>query len=170
MIGYKRHSRGLWRQDWRYVWYWRSTKQISKFGTKDSRLFYFYKNKVMIPTISDWNWNKIVSEQVKKWYKFYLYLVWAEYRRMIWHFKWWILYLSRKPEHLFVKTNSYGFNDQLIRKLDPETIVIISEKWVKSRLKTNVKQILEQWEYLFFLAQWFEKQIFLCRSLFEIIQ
>lgn len=124
----------------------------------------------MFETIKDSHWNKIVCEKVKKWEKFYLYLQWYEYRRLIAQLFDGILHFVRSPEHVFVKTNSYWFNDQFIRKFSPETVVIVREKWTKRKLKTTVWEILENWKYMFFLAQWFEKQIFMSRSLFSSLK
>lgn len=134
-------------------------------------LFYVFNDiSIMFEPIKDSHWNKIICEKVKKWEKFYLYLQWYEYRRLIAHLVDGILHFVRTPDHVFVKTNSYGFNDQFIRKFAPETVVIVREKWTKSKLKTTVWEILENWKYMFFLAQWFEKQIFMSRSLFSSLK
>jgi hypothetical protein len=53
--------------------------------------------------------------------------------------------------------------------LNPNVEIIIKEKWRKLRLKTTVWKIFEEWQYLHFLSQGFEKQIFLKLELFEVI-
>lgn len=124
----------------------------------------------MFETIRDSNWNKIICEKSKKWEKFYLYLQWYEYRRLIAHLIDWTLHFVRNPDHVFVKTNSYGFNDNFVRRFPEETPVVLREKWSKTKLKTTIGEILKQWTYLHFYTQWFEKQVFLSRSLFSFLK
>ena len=66
----------------------------------------------------------------------------------------------------------YNYRFLLVARLckrNPNVEIIIKEKWRKLRLKTTVWKIFEEWQYLHFLSQGFEKQIFLKLELFEVI-
>lgn len=73
-----------------------------------------------------------------------------------------------REKHLFEKLQAYWFNDMLLRIiLQPDMQVIITEKGRKQKLKTTVEHILREGQYLQFLSQGFEKQIFLPLTQFE---
>jgi hypothetical protein len=90
-----------------------------------------------------------------------------QYRRLIGQYVNWVLNFLRTQDHIYTKTNSYWFNDSFVRKFAPETVVIVREKWYRMRLQTTIGTILNQGTYLYFLSQWFERQVFLNRTLFE---
>jgi len=118
--------------------------------------------------ISDEKNNKIFKVAKKNGTAFYLHLNKDERARKLWVLKWDTFEIKRDRErHLFLKTNSYWFNDWLLRKLlTPETKIVVKEKLRKLKLFTTVWEILEKWSYLYFLQYWFERQIFLPLSEF----
>lgn len=113
--------------------------------------------------ITDSKGNKIYPVHQKKWTAYYLHLRDEPRARKLWVLKWDVFELKRDREkNLFMKNNSYGFNDTFLRNiLTPETKVIIKEKFRKLKLITTVWDILEKWTYLHFLWLWFELQIFM---------
>lgn len=66
------------------------------------------------------------------------------------------------------KLDAYWFNVVLLEQLDPYTQIIVKQKWTKIKLTTTVEQVLKKWTYLYFLTEWFEKQIFLPKREFSI--
>lgn len=119
---------------------------------------------------TDTKWNRIFKLEQKKWTAYCLHLAGEQYSRKLWILQDWIFKIKRDRErHLLQKNNSYGFNDYFLRNiLNPETKIEITEKWSKLKLRTTVSKIIEEWTYLYFLTQWFEKQVFLKLSLFDI--
>lgn len=119
--------------------------------------------------ITDWKWNKIYPVHQKKWTAYYLHLKDEARARKLGVLKDNVFELKRDRErHLFIKNNSYGFNDTFLRNvLTPDTKVIIKEKLRKLKLVTTVWDILEKWTYLHLLWLGFEKQVFLELYKFE---
>jgi len=116
--------------------------------------------------------NRLFWIEKPKAIHYYLHLNGELHQRKLWVLKEdWVLYMNRdREEHLFIKNNSYGFNEYFLKNvLNPNVEIIIKEKWRKLRLKTTVWKIFEEWQYLHFLSQGFEKQIFLKLELFEVI-
>ena len=116
--------------------------------------------------------NRLFWIEKPKVIHYYLHLKGELHQRKLWVLKEdWVLYMNRdREEHLFIKNNSYGFNEYFLKNvLNPNVEIIIKEKWRKLRLKTTVWKIFEEWQYLHFLSQGFEKQIFLKLELFEVI-
>jgi len=121
--------------------------------------------------ISDEKNNRIYPITKKTWIHYYLHLNWEQTARKLWTLKWDTFEIKRDREkHLFIKNNSYWFNDWLLRKiLTPDTVVIIKEAKRRLKLKTTVQEILEKGTYLYFATMWFERQIFLPLSSFDNI-
>ena len=98
------------------------------------------------------------------------YLKSEQYPRKIWELVNNILLISRDREsHLHYQTNSYWFNDQFLRSIDSDTTVVVKERKMIMKLETTIWEILTHWTYLYFLWQWFEKQVFLKLSEFRKI-
>lgn len=65
----------------------------------------------------------------------------------------------KRDKHLHFKTNSYGFNDYILREQTSFDWVRLSDD-LGNHWKIPVSYILEKGEYLFFKQQGFEKQRF----------
>ena len=119
----------------------------------------------------DTNWNCLSSVELMNWNtEFTLILKTSEKRKL------WTLSKDRKTfttnrdpnRHTMEKLDAYWFNVVLLEQLDPYTQIIVKQKWTKLKLTTTVEQVLKKWTYLYFLTEWFEKQIFLPKREFSI--
>ena len=120
--------------------------------------------------MKDSNGNSIYDIEKAKGFDYYIKLQNEKRARKLGTLNWLgIFEIKRDREkHLFEKLQAYGFNDFLLRTvLQPDMIVIIKEKWRTKKLKTTVETILREGQYLHFLTQGFEKQIFLPLTKFE---
>lgn len=121
--------------------------------------------------ITDTHWNSIYSVELKSWTQYILHLAWEHYPRILWvlNDKNQFIVKRDRDKHLLDKAKSYGFNEHLLRTvLKPDTMIIVQEKWRKERLRVLVSDVLWLGNYLFFLQQWFEKQLFLPLTKFKI--
>lgn len=119
----------------------------------------------------DTHWNCLSSVELMNWNtEFTLILKTSEKRKL------WTLSKDRKTfttnrdpnRHTMEKLDAYWFNVALLEQLDPYTQIIVKQKWTKIKLTTTVEQVLKKWTYLYFLTEWFEKQIFLPKREFSI--
>lgn len=118
--------------------------------------------------IQDSFWNKLRHKRTKTKYSFLLTL--HSWERNLWYHK--IkssgevdtskFFVKRnKEKHLFRKFNWYWFNDSLLRKLDPDTLIVLKVEWVEQKRMISVEEALEVWKYLTYSKLWYEKQIFI---------
>lgn len=70
-----------------------------------------------------------------------------------------LIYMIRQPEHLHRKSNSYGFNHELIKTSVSSTHILLT--CPEGVFKIPLKFIEDNGNYLFFKQQGFEKQLFL---------
>lgn len=119
----------------------------------------------------DQHWNCISSVEQMNWtIKFVLILKSWERRQL------WVLSKDKKTftvnrdpdKHTLDKLNAYWFNVSMLEQLDPECKIVVKQKWTKLKLTAYTNYILTAWIYLFFLQEWFEKQIFLKKELFNV--
>lgn len=119
----------------------------------------------------DTHWNYISSVEMKNWKtKFVLFLK-NQGKRDLWVLSAdkTILEVKRDPDrHTLYTLDAYWFNDWLLRQLDPNTKVVVKQKWTFLKLTTTIETILKKWIYKFFLIEWFERQVFLKKSDFKI--
>ena len=120
----------------------------------------------------DNNWNILYTINAKGKEKYYLKIKWEEYDRHIGDYADGTFLTRRKREkHLYQRTQSYWFNDFVLRHLIKEyweINVVIKEVWNKILRLSTALTILKWWDYLRFSTQWFEKQIFFPLDKFEI--
>lgn len=116
--------------------------------------------------ISDEKWNKLV---MRTDWKIILRLVSWEVRN-IWKIKkdknGYYLYVLRGPEHYMEKIQGWWFNYELIKAL-PEDMRIIVKSWSLKYVMT-AWMILKWWQFLYFLQQGFERQLFIEKSMFKL--
>lgn len=119
----------------------------------------------------DTHWNCLSSVELMNWKtEFTLILKTSEKRKL------WTLSKDRKTfttnrdpdRHTMEKLDAYWFNVVLLEQLDPYTQIIVKQKWTKIKLATTPEQVMKKWTYLYFLTEWFEKQIFLPKAEFRI--
>jgi hypothetical protein len=77
----------------------------------------------------------------------------------------WMVVLRTKARHLHRKSDSYGFNYDIINKTKSFDSVLLREDKGTYLIPNSV--ILEKGEFLFFKTQGFEKQIFLSRQIIK---
>jgi len=114
-----------------------------------------------ITRASDGKGNKIIWEHKKWLLHLYLYLDWADNRRAIWTIddenK--IFTTKRDPKkHYFQASNSYGFNYEVLTRLDKDYKVIIKEPNRRVVKTCVVWDIIEYKDCKNFSTQWFELQ------------
>lgn len=116
--------------------------------------------------ISDEKWNKLV---MRTDWKIILRLVSWEVRN-IWKVKkdknGYYLYVIRWEEHYMEKIHGWWFNYELIKTL-PEDMRIIVQSWSLKYVMT-AWMILKWWQFLYFLQQGFERQLFIEKSMFRL--
>lgn len=115
--------------------------------------------------------NKLYSKPLKKWEALYIYLAKNKTTKKIWTYfedEWVLKVLRDRDEHFHIKTQSYWFSDILLQTLPPDTKIVLREKWGLIKYVTDIITILTEWQYLHFLSQWFEKQIFMPIDKFKI--
>lgn len=115
--------------------------------------------------------NKLYSKHLKKWEALYIYLAKNRETRKIWTYyeDKWILKVERdRDEHYHIKTQSYWFSDIALKALPPDTKVVLKEKGWLIKYVADVLTILNEWQYLHFMSQWFEKQVFMPLEKFKM--
>ena len=116
----------------------------------------------MLTEIKDNKWNMIYSKEGS----IYLFLKdKGETRKLGSINQKWELFIRRFNKHIFRKLDAYGFNYNLLKALNPETIVVVKEE-SGNILRTTVMDILQKWNAKQFIQEGFELQIFLPRALF----
>lgn len=103
----------------------------------------------MIAMITDLKGNKIFKRHLKKWTVYYIYLTWEERARKLWVLKDSTFRLNRDRErHLFIKNNSYWFNDTLLRNIltpaTPATTATPAIDFVNLRIWFSVSESARQ--------------------------
>ena len=116
--------------------------------------------------ITDEKWNKLV---MRTDWKIILRLASWEIRN-IWKVKkdknGYYLYTIRWEEHYMEKIHGWWFNYELIKTL-PEDMRIVVKSWNLKYVMT-AWMILKWWQFLYFLQQGFERQLFIEKSMFRL--
>lgn len=116
--------------------------------------------------ITDEKWNKLV---MRTDWKIILRLTSWEIRN-IWKVKkdknGYYLYTIRDWEHYMEKIQGWWFNYELIKAL-PEDMRIVVKSWSLKYVMT-AWMILKWWQFLYFLQQGFERQLFIEKSMFRL--
>lgn len=116
--------------------------------------------------ITDEKWNKLV---MRTDWKIILRLTSWEIRN-IWKVKkdknGYYLYTIRDWEHYMEKIQGRWFNYELIKAL-PEDMRIVVKSWSLKYVMT-AWMILKWWQFLYFLQQGFERQLFIEKSMFRL--
>ena len=131
-------------------------------------ILYFYK-KIMRKFDTHWNYISSV-DMVNGKTKYVLFLK-DQWKRELWilNKEKDCLEVKRDPDrHTYRNLDAYGFNDTLLRQLDPGCRVVVKQKGTFIKLSTTVDTILKKGIYQFFLQDWFEKQVFLKKSDFKM--
>lgn len=105
--------------------------------------------------------NRIRTKKIKSGYSYTLVLKNWDTRRM-WTMKGKTFYIRRKEEkHLFNKTNSYWFNDYLLRNaFDEDQKIILHVTDTKQKYLLRPRYIQEVGHHLNFSSVWLELQVF----------
>lgn len=120
----------------------------------------------------DIHWNCLSTVELMNWKTQYTLILKSWEKRKLWTLskdrK--VFNTNRDPDrHTMNKLDAYWFNVVLLEQLDPYTEIIVKQKWTFIKLTTTVEQVMKKWTYLYFLTEWFEKQIFLRKSEFKMI-
>lgn len=121
---------------------------------------------ILLKWITDEKWNKLV---MRTDWKIILRLTSWEIRN-IWKVKkdknGYYLYTIRDWEHYMEKIQGWWFNYELIKAL-PEDMRIVVKSWSLKYVMT-AWMILKWWQFLYFLQQGFERQLFIEKSMFRL--
>ena len=80
------------------------------------------------------------------------------------------LEMTRKEKHIFSKNNSRGFNYTIISNLPKDMDVVVKREESNRYYKIKVGDMLQNWNFLHFLLNGYEKQYFVPISCFEEIK
>lgn len=118
-----------------------------KYDEYGNRLYIDSMGKIILKLKEKWEKRVIGKYDKKKWY--------IEVRRWI--------------QHYMACIDWRWFNYYLVDSLPRDMIVVVKSEWFSLKFKITVEEILKKWQFLHFLSQWFEKQIFVKKSDFWLL-
>lgn len=125
---------------------------------------------IRINTLSKWKVDEKGNKLIMRTdWKIILRLVNWDVRN-IWKVKkdknWYYIETRRAPEHYMDKVQGWWFNYELIKILPEETRIVVISGTLKYMI--TAWMILKWWKFLYFLQQWFERQLFIEKSMFSL--